>query len=282
MKSKLFIITGAKISAYLLHLAREERAAATVEKYARDLRAFKHWLNGRPVTKEKAIAYKQRMSETPAPASVNAAVAALNGFFAFQGWDIKVKYMKIQRQTFLHSEKELTKAEYQRLLLAAKRNENERLHLVMQAICSTGIRVSELKFITVETARARQALITNKGKSRMIFIPKKLKPLLLAYAKKKGIKSGCIFITKSGRPLGRKNIWADMKKLCESAQVAPSKVFPHNLRHLFARVFYSVEKDVMRLADLLGHSDVKTTRLYIMDSGAKHRKLVDALGLAAG
>ncbi|MDR1560572.1 MAG: tyrosine-type recombinase/integrase, partial [Clostridiales bacterium] len=203
-------------------------------------------------------------------------------FFAFQGWDIKIKYLKIQRRTFLEREKELTKAEYERLLLAAKRGENERLNLAMRTICSTGIRVSELKSVTVEAVRAGEAFISNKGKTRIIFIPKKLKPLLLTYAKKRGIDSGCIFVTKSGRPLDRRSIWADMKKLCGSARVAPSKVFPHNLRHLFARVFYSVEKDIMRLADLLGHSDVKTTRIYIMESGAEHRKMVDALGLAAG
>jgi site-specific recombinase XerD len=272
-------ITEHDISAWLAHLANEERAAATVEKYARDIRVFAAWLSGAAVTKENAVAYKQTMAETHKATSVNAAIAALNGFFAFLDWSIKLKPLKIQRQTFRPKEKELTKDEYRRLLAAAKSKGNERLNLVLQAICSTGIRVSELRFITVEAARSGEAEITNKGKTRAVFIPSKLQTALLRYAKERGIESGCIFITKSGRPLDRSNVWAEMKKLCAAANVPEGKVFPHNLRRLFARLFYGIEKDVIRLADILGHSSVDTTRIYLMESGERHRRCVEALGL---
>jgi site-specific recombinase XerD len=270
-------ITEGHITGYLDYLRNEERATATIEKYARDVRAFAAWLDGAAVTKETAIKYKREISETHAVASVNAAVAALNGFFAFHNYGIKLKPLKVQRKTFAAKERELTRAEYERLLAAAW--QNERLNLVMQAICSTGIRVSELQFITVESARTGQAEITNKGKTRPVLLPQKLNAALLAYAKKRGINSGSIFITKTGKPLDRKNIWADMKKLCETANVPPSKVFPHNLRHLFARTFYGIDNDLSRLADLLGHSSIDTTRIYVMESGEEHRRRVDRLGL---
>jgi site-specific recombinase XerD len=278
-KSKQFTITAYHISAYLAHLADAERAAATLEKYGRSVRVFAAWLEGGAVTKESVIEYKQQLSETHAASSVNTTIAALNGFFAFRGWNIKIKPLKIQRRTFLPEERELSRAEYERLLQAAKAADNERLHLVMQTICSTGIRVGELPFITVEAISSGRAEITNKGKTRRLILPEKLKKLLRSYAKKQGIGSGCIFITKNGKPLDRKNIWADMKKLCAAAKVLESKVFPHSLRHLFARCFYAVEKDIMRLADILGHADVKTTRLYVMESGMEHQKRVDQLGL---
>jgi site-specific recombinase XerD len=270
-------ITAEQIGQYLTHLHSEERAAATIEKYACDVRAFAAWAEGEAVTKEVAVEYKQQLSETHAASSVNAAVAALNGFFAFRNYGIKLKPLKVQRKTFAAKERELARAEYERLLNAAK--SNERLNLLMQAICSTGIRVSELRFVTVEAARTGQAEITNKGKTRPVLLPQKLKAALLGYARKRGINSGSIFITKTGKPLDRKNIWADMKRLCEAANVLPAKVFPHNLRHLFARTFYGVDKDIMRLADILGHSDVNTTRIYVMESGAEHQRRVDRLGL---
>jgi site-specific recombinase XerD len=270
-------ITAENITEYLDYLKSEERSTATIAKYGREVWAFAAWAEGEAVTKEVAVEYKRQLAETHAASSVNAAAAALNGFFAFRNYTIKLKPLKVQRKTFAAKERELTRAEYERLLKAAK--SNERLNLVMQAICSTGIRVSELKFITVEASRTGQAEITNKGKTRPVLLPQKLKTALLAYARKRGITSGSIFITKSGKPLDRKNIWADMKRLCEAANVPPSKVFPHNLRHLFARTFYGIDKDLSRLADLLGHSDVNTTRIYVMESGAEHQKRVDRLGL---
>jgi len=194
-------------------------------------------------------------------------------------WGIKLKPLKIQRQTFRVEDEELTKAEYERLLHAAKAKGNERLYLILQTICSTGIRVSELRFISVEAARAGLATITNKGKTRTVFIPKKLTPILLAYTKGRGINSGCIFITRTGRPLDRTNIWAEMKKLCQSAGVDAKKVYPHNLRALFARLFYGTDKDIVKLADILGHSSIDTTRIYLLESGETHRRRVDALGL---
>jgi integrase len=275
------IITEENRAAFIIWLKGGERAAATIEKYGRDVGAFALWLDGAAATKESAADYKKYLSDIAGrvAAGINAVIAALNSFFIFMEWGIKIKPLKIQRQTFRPKEKELTKAEYERLLSAAKTKGNERLNLVLQTICSTGIRVSELQFITVEAARSGEAQITNKGKTRTVFIPKKLKPLLLHYAKGRGIISGYIFITKTGKPLNRSNIWADMKKLCEAAGVEESKVFPHNLRSLFARLFYGVDKDIVRLADILGHSSVDTTRVYLMETGDTHRRRVDALGL---
>jgi site-specific recombinase XerD len=278
-------VTDPDVEAFARRLRHEERAAATVEKYRRDIRAFAVWLGDTAaqgdahVMKESALAYKEHLKESLAPASVNAALAAMNGFFAFMGWDIKVKPLKIQRRTFCAAEKELSRSEYGRLLAAAGQAGNTRLDLILQTICATGIRVGELRYITVAAARCGQAVITNKGKTRTAFIPKTLAPMLLRYAKARGTISGSVFITKNGKPVDRKNIWADMKKLCAAAGVIPEKVFPHNLRHLFARTFYEKDKDIVRLADLLGHSDVKTTRIYTMESGAEHQRRVDALGL---
>ncbi|GHU80930.1 integrase [Clostridia bacterium] len=272
-------ITAQNIREYLSNLATEEKSPATIEKYACALRAFAASLSGGEATKEAAIAYKERLKQLYAANTVNGAIAALNGFFRFMRWGFKIKPLKIVRSAFLPKEKELTKAEYARLLAAAKSEGNERLNLVMQAICSTGIRVSELQFFTVEAAHAGQAEVTNKGKTRPVFMPAKLKAALLAYAKRRGISSGCIFITAGGKPLDRKNIWADMKKLCRAAGVEPSKVFPHNLRALFARTLYGMEHDIAKLADLLGHSSIDTTRIYIRESGEAHRRLIEKLGL---
>jgi site-specific recombinase XerD len=275
-------ITEINIAAYAGYLASEEKAAATVEKYARDLRAFAAWLAEGDVTKEAAIAYKQSLTESRKAAGVNSCLAALNGYFAFVNQPIKLKPLKIQKQTYRNEEKELTRAEYEKLCAAAKQKGNERINLVMQSICSTGIRVSELRFVTVEAARSGEAEIANKGKTRTVFLPDKLRSALLRYAKKLGITGGCVFITKNGKPLDRGNIWAEMKSLCESAGVSPEKVFPHNLRRLFAVCFYGVEKDIARLADILGHSHIDTTRLYVMESGRTHRRRVEALGLVWG
>jgi len=275
------IITEERQTAFHNWLKAEEKASATIDKYRRDVNAFATWLSGAESTKESAADYKHYLLNERGrmAAGVNAVIAALNSFFVFMGWGIKLKPFKIQRQTFREKDKELTKEEYTRLLAAAKSEGNTRLNLVLQTICSTGIRVSELRFITVQAVVSGAVEITNKGKTRTVFIPKKLTPLLLSYANGRGISSGCVFITKSGKPLNRSNIWSEMKNLCQAAGVEESKVFPHNLRSLFARVFYGIDKDITRLADILGHSRIDTTRLYLMESGETHRRRVDALGL---
>jgi site-specific recombinase XerD len=279
MSKKQFIITDRTINVYINHLKAEEKSAATIEKYTRAVRAFASWLSGDALTKESAVSYKAHIMEHRAAAGVNAEIAALNGFFAFHNIRVKLKPLKIQQQTYRIPEKELTREEYERLLRAARSSGNTRLNLAMQAICSTGIRVSELRHITVEAAQKGKAEVMNKGKTRLVFLPGKLKTALLAYARERGITSGCIFITATGKPLNRSNIWADMKKLCEAANVEPSKVFPHNLRKVFARAFYAVEKDLARLADILGHTRIETTRIYVMETGAEHRRRVENLGL---
>lgn len=250
-------------------MIEEEKSAATIEKYLRDIRCFCAFLADRPIGKEETIAYKEYLAGRYAPASVNSMLIALNCFLRFIGMqDYCVKCLKIQRQIFCNEDKELTKQELHRLVKAAG---NTRLALVIQTICGTGIRVSELQYITAEAVRAGKAVVSCKNKTRVIFIPASIQKLLKPYMKRSGITAGAIFVTRSGKPLNRKNIWRDMKALCEQAGVAPNKVFPHNLRHLFARTFYSLEKDIVRLADLLGHSSVDTTRIYTMETGDGHR-----------
>ena len=273
-------ITNELIENFKIDLVEEEKAQATIEKYIRDILAFVEWLSGRTVEKQTVLEYKQKLIEKYAPASVNSVLSSLNRFFAFAQWfNCKVKSIKIQKQVFAKQERELTKKEYDRLLSAALHKDNKRLYLLMQTICSTGIRVSELKFITVEAVKAQKAIINLKGKTRSVFLPDMLCKMLLRYIKEEKIKSGSVFVSKNGRPLDRCNIYHDMKKLCESANVDRSKVFPHNLRHLFARTYYSLEKDISRLADILGHSSVNTTRIYTMETGEIHRKQIQKLGL---
>ena len=278
------IINENNINNYCTYLANEERAPATIEKYTRSIRAFASWA-GRAgiteITKDAAVGYKRRISEIYGASSVNAAIAALNSFFRFMDWDVRLKPLKIQRQIFRAAEKELTRIEYERLLGAARKSE-KRIYFILQTICSTGIRVSELSYIILEAVRRGRAVITNKGKTRIVFLPEKLQAALLQYAKERGITAGCIFITRSGRPVDRRDVWASMKKLCPAAGVPEEKAYPHNLRRLFAREFYGRHKDVVRLADVLGHASVNTTRIYTMESGAEHRRLVDGLGLAVG
>ena len=273
-------ITNELIENFKIDLIEEEKAQATIEKYIRDILAFVKWLSGRTVEKQTVLEYKQTLIEKYAPASVNSVLSSLNRFFAFAQWfNCKVKSIKIQKQVFAKQERELTKAEYDRLLAAALHKDNKRLYLLMQTICSTGIRVSELKFITVEAVKVQKAIINLKGKTRSVFLPDMLCKMLLRYIKEEKIKSGSVFVSKNGRPLDRCNIYHDMKKLCESANVDRNKVFPHNLRHLFARTYYSLEKDISRLADILGHSSVNTTRIYTMETGEIHRKQIQKLGL---
>ena len=261
------------------YLIGEEKSTATVEKYLRDVRAFAVYVGEKSVTKEVMMAYKSHLqSEEYAVRSINSMLASLNSLLTFLGWaECKVKSIKQQKQVYCAEEKELTKAEYMRLLDAAKNN--RQLQLVMEAICSTGIRVSELRFFTVEAVQQGEVVVNCKGKTRTILIPGKLRKLLLDYAKKEKIRSGVIFITRNGRPLNRSCIWAQMKALCVEAGVNPSKVFPHNLRKLFARTFYGIEKDIAKLADILGHSSIDTTRIYIITTGTEHRKKIERLGL---
>lgn len=273
-------ITNDLIKKFREYLLSEEKAVATIEKYIHDVLVFMTWLAGAEVTKMTVLEYKQELTEKYAPASVNAALSSLNSFFVFNEWyDCKVKALKIQKQIFANKDKELTKAEYERLLLAAKQKNNQRLYFLMQTICSTGIRVSELRFITVEAVLRGQAYINCKGKMRVVILTNQLCKMLKNYIKENKIKSGSVFVTKTGKPLDRSNIWSDLKKLCESAGVDKEKVFPHNFRHLFARTYYTLQKDIVRLADILGHSNVNTTRIYTMESGEVHRKQLQKLGL---
>ena len=274
------IITAKMIAEFRKHLISEEKSAVTVEKYIRDVKAFSVYAQNTAVTKETVIAYKKHLQGTYAVRSVNSMLASINSLFAFLGWhDLRVKSLKLQQQVFCPEEKELTKAEYTRLCRTAERKHNERLNLILQTICGTGIRVSELQYITVEAVKQGEAVVNCKAKTRSVFIVKELKQKLLRYAAEQNIKSGMIFVTRTGKPISRTNIWREMKALCEEANVNPQKVFPHNLRHLFARVFYGIEKDIAKLADILGHSSINTTRIYIISTGAEHRQRMENMRL---
>ncbi len=273
-------ITQTHLTAFEEYLLREEKSAATVEKYLRDARAFVLYADGKILSKELTVAYKKSLEDTGyKPRSINSMLASLNHFLDFMGaGECKVKTVRVQKQTYLTEEKELSKDEYIRLLNAAKHK--EQLNLVIRTICATGIRVSELKYFTVETVRNGEVSVKCKSKTRTIIVPGDLRKLLLNYAKKHGITDGAVFVTRNGKPLDRSYIWAQMKGLCEAAGVNPSKVFPHNLRKLFARTFYGIEKDIAKLADILGHSSIETTRIYIMTTGTEHRKKIERMGLA--
>ena len=273
-------ITPALICKYADYLHEQEKSPSTIEKYVHDLTALCAFLGGEELTKMTLIAWKGQLTERYASTSVNAMLAAMNGLLEYCGWgELRVKPLKIQKSMFCNTEKELTRAEYVRLVSAARQDGNERLSLVIQTICATGIRVSELKFITAETVQSGKAEISNKGKRRTIFLPDKLRRLLKKYMQKQKRTAGAVFVTKTKKPLDRSNIWRDMKSLCESAGVEAGKVFPHNLRHLFARTYYTVEKDLSRLADILGHSNVNTTRIYTIESGAIHQGQMERMGL---
>ena len=274
-------LTPLQIHAFARHLLLEEKSAATIEKYLRDVRAFAGWLDGQEITKERNAAWKAHLVERGyAPASINAKLSALNSLLEFLGLrDCRVKFLKVQRRLFRDAGRELTKAEYQSLLDAAHRLGRDRLGLLVEAIGATGIRVSEVRYLTVEAARQGKAEISLKGKVCVILLPGKLCRKLLRYAEKQKTASGAIFRTKSGREMSRRQIWAEMKRLCKYAGVEPGKVFPHNLRHLFATVFYRACRDIVRLSDLLGHSSIETTRIYLVTSGAEHQRTLERLGL---
>lgn len=265
---------------YLHHLEQEERSEATRIQYRRDISRFLVWAKDLPPVKETVIRYKEQLQQQYRASSVNTKLAAINGYLAFLGRpDLKVRQLKIQRQAYCSQDRELTKAEYLRLVAAAKRTQDAQLSMLLQTICATGIRVSELPFITAEAVASGMAEIRLKGKNRIVLLPGKLCRILKDYLKRRNIRSGPVFVTRTGKPLDRWCVWKRMKALCASAEVDPRKVFPHNLRHLFARCFYASDKDLAKLADLLGHSDVNTTRIYIISTGAEHARRMDALGL---
>lgn len=271
-------VTEELIEKFKIYLTMEEKSTLTTEKYVRDVTAFMRWLNGAEISKLKTIEYKQKLITEYAPASVNSMISSINSFFEYAGWSgCKVKTVKIQKQLFVNKEKELTDYEYKKLLIAAKNN--TKLYLLLQTLCSTGIRISELRCITVEAIKNKQAIIKSKGKIRTVILPVKLCTALKKFASKHLIKSGSVFISKKGNPLDRSNVWKTLKSLCRTAGVSENKVFPHNLRHLFARTYYSLQKDVVRLADILGHSNINTTRIYTIETGEVHRAQIQKLGL---
>ena len=274
-------ITAEKITGFAQYLRQAERSSGTIENYLRHVRAFAAWLAGRPVTKEAAADWKEYLLDKGyCPSTINAMLGGLNRFFDFVGWKkYQVKALRLQRRLFREDSKELTRAEYDRLIAAARAMGRERLALLMETICATGIRVSEVQYLTVEAVERGRAEISLKGKIRTILIPGKLRRKLLKYARKNKTVSGEIFHTRNGKGLSRKQIWAEMKAICKAAGVEASKVFPHNLRHLFARTFYKVCRDVAKLADVLGHSSIETTRIYLISTGAEHASLLERLGL---
>ncbi len=274
-------ITAETVMQFKEYLRKEEKSKSTIDKYMRDVCAFVRDLPEKRVTKDTVIAYKNNLiDENYAVRSINSMLASLNSLFDFLGWsELKVKSIKLQRSIYCPEERELTKAEYMRLVKAAKSNKNTRLELIIQTICSTGIRVGELEFITVEAIKKGEAVVSLKGKTRTVFLPHKLKKKLLCYAASRKIHSGCLFVTRNGKAVSRSNIWREMKNLCTQAEVDPKKVFPHNLRHLFARTFYGLEKDIVKLSDVLGHSNINTTRIYIISTGYEHRRCMERMHL---
>ena len=274
-------LTPLQIQAFARHLLLEEKSAATMEKYLRDIRAFACWLGDREICKELTAEWKAYLAEQGyAPASINAMLSALNSLLAYLDLnDCRVKFLKIQRRLFRDDSRELTRPEYIRLLETARTQGRERLALLLETICGTGIRVSEVRYVTVEAVYRGRAEISLKGKIRTILLPGKLCRKLLKYARKQKIASGEIFLTRNEKGISRRQIWAEMKRLCGRAGVDPRKVFPHNLRHLFAMVFYRTSRDIVKLADLLGHSSIETTRIYLVTSGAEHQRTLDRLGL---
>lgn len=273
-------LTNEEIKNFREYLREGEKSKNTLKKYIRDVTAFSKICEGE-ITKDIVISYKQNLIDSGyAVRSVNSVLASLNSLFSFLGWhDCRVKALKVQRQVFCAEEKELTKAEYERLCRVAQDKHNERLNLVLQTICSTGIRVGELSFITVEAVKNGRAVVSLKGKTRTVFLVRSLQKKLSHYIMKQKIQSGAVFVTRTGKPMNRTNIWREMKNLCKDAGVNPQKVFPHNLRHLFARVFYGIEKDIAKLADILGHSSINTTRIYIVSTGTEHLRRMESMHL---
>lgn len=280
MRERTPALTAERVAAYARHLREREYARGTIEKYTHALAALGEWLGGRDLTKQALLEWKQSLAAARAAASVNAAVAAVNGYLTHWGWTgLRLRPLRVQRPLFSREERELTRGEYVRLVETARRRGRERLALMLQSICATGIRVSELRFLMVESLARGRLDIYNKGKGRTVLLPRKLCRLLRAYARDRRIAAGAVFLSRRGRPLDRSSIWREMKALCAPAGVPPAKVFPHNLRHLFARTYYALEKNLGRLADLLGHSNVNTTRIYTAESGTAYARRLERLGL---
>lgn len=274
------IITEEQLNSFKQFLIEDEKSHATISKYMHDIRVFMDYAEDKPITKTLTLSYKEILGDKYAPTSANSMLAALNTFLKHNDWhDCCVKRFKLQKKAYCAEEEELTKTEYKRLVTTAERLGNERLSLMIQTICGTGIRVSELSSITVESLAKGEAHVRCKGKNRTVFIVPQLRKKLLRYIKEKGIVSGSVFVTRSGKPVSRCNVWREMKSLCKEARVSSSKVFPHNLRHLFARVFYEIEKDIAKLADILGHTNINTTRIYIITTGIEHRRRMEKMKL---
>lgn len=269
-----------QLNGYLQDLREKERSEQTIRQYQRDIAAFLDEAGEKPLDKALVIWYKKELGEKYSPVSVNTKLAAINGFFNYLGRnDLRVRQLRIQKKAYCNSGRELTRREYLALVNTAKKMKNEKLAMLLQTICGTGIRVSELQYITVESIRCGEAVIQMKGKTRTILIAGKLRKQLTRYIKREGIQTGPVFITRNKRPMDRSNIWKMLKRLCGKAGVNRQKVFPHNLRHLFAKCFYTLDKDIEKLADILGHTSINTTRIYIMGSGLEHSRKMDRLGL---
>lgn len=280
MKKLQVTITESKMNRYFTYLKEQERSPKTIQKYQRDLHSLLQFLPNNEVTKEQLILWKEMLMNQYSPATVNSMLTSINGFLSFHGFqECRVKPLKIQKMLFYPEEKELTKEEYFRLIRIAHEENKPQIALILQTLCATGIRISELQFITVECLKIGRTIVSSKGKHRIVFLPKKLLNLLQTYTKEQQKDSGPVFTTRKGKPLDRSNIWRNMKQLCQKANVDPKKVYPHNLRHLFARTYYDAEKDISRLADILGHSNVSTTKIYTMESGLVHAKQIENLGL---
>lgn len=279
------IINKKRIELFRRELYREEKKESTIEKYIRDLRKLEKYLDGQPVSKENMIQFKEQLQDCGEYeiSSINTYLAAANHFCDSMGWrDAKVKLLKRQKEFYESENTYLTKEEYKKLILTANKKGQKRLSLIMQTIASMGIRISELCFITAESLKKGKVSVYNKGKRRMIFYPEKLQKMLSQYGKEQRILSGCLFRTKAGKPMNRSNIWREMKNLCKKAGVEPEKVFPHNLRHLFAREFYQIKKDISKLADVLGHHNIETTRIYIKSTGIEHRRVLNTMRMVIG
>ncbi|WP_125143257.1 tyrosine-type recombinase/integrase [Clostridium transplantifaecale] len=278
------IIKLENIKRYERKLYEEEKSKLTIEKYIRDIMHFYRFLpQGKRVNKEQSIAYKQYLKEHYRVSSANSMLVALNRFFEYMGWnDFKVQQFKIQKTFFCRNDSFMSKKEYERLIESAQRKGDLQLNLIMQTICSTGIRISELSAIDVKAVAAGYAYVDNKGKSRVIFLPKALVRVLKTYLSKTGITSGPVFISSKGNAVDRSVVWRRMKRLCQDTGIDAKKVFPHNLRHLFALTFYRLKKDLLRLAEVLGHASIETTRIYTATTGEEHKRIISQLGLVRG
>ena len=266
-------ITADNVEKFQKEMLENEKAAATINKYVREAEGLKNFLNGRGLTKEILLEYRDMLIKKYQAQTVNGKLSAVNAFLGAVGAsDFRLKFFRVQRRAFIDENRELTETEYRRLLSAAKRQGNNRMYCLLMTIAGTGIRISELRFITVKAVKRGRAEIRLKGKTRTVLLTKELRNRLLKYAACHRVKKGPVFCTKNNKPLDRSNLCHEMKKLCGDAAVEKDKVFPHNLRHLFARTFYAIEKNLAHLADILGHSSVETTRIYVAASAKEYER----------